>query len=54
MDDKFIFLFPSTETAISMDNKKPSAKLEFTCYSYLSALRVIDISLSISYQVNVA
>ena len=29
-------------------------KLEFIDYSYLSASRVIDISLSFSYQVNVA
>ena len=29
-------------------------KFEFTCYSYLSASIVIDISLSFSYQVNVA
>ena len=30
MDRVLIFPFPSTKTAISMDNKKPSAKLEFT------------------------
>ena len=30
MDRVLIFPFPSTKTAISMDNKKPSAKLGFT------------------------
>ena len=30
MDRVLIFPFPSTKTAISMDNKKPSAKLEFS------------------------
>ena len=29
MDRVLIFPFPSTKMAISMDNKKPSAKLEF-------------------------
>ena len=33
MDRVLIFPFPSTKTAISMDNKKPSAKLEFKCKS---------------------
>ena len=30
MDRVLIVPFPSTKTAISMDNKKPAVKLEFT------------------------
>ncbi len=33
MDGRLNFHFPSTKTAISMDNKKPSAKSEFSFIS---------------------
>ncbi len=39
MDRVLIFPFPSTKTAISMDNKKPSAKLEFIGVVLINTIR---------------
>ena len=40
MDRVLIFPFPSMKTAISMDNEKPSAKLEFNLYYLQNPLKL--------------
>ena len=50
MDRVLIFPFPSTKTAISMDNKKPSAKLEFPCFATGIIFFILNVAIAGYYQ----